>query len=642
MTIIGVMPEGFSGPDQFVLPGYYLPTAMLPRVQGYAGDVLTARGLRNFVVKGRLKPDVPLAQANEDVSLIGTRLQRAYPDTNRNQGLAAKTELDARIDARRPLAVGAAMLITLAFAVLLVACANVASLLSSRAPVRGREMALRLAIGAGRFRLVRQLLVESLLIAVGGGATGLLIGYAVIAMFTQIELPTDVPLKFTFALDQRVLFVGIGVATLSALASSLAPAWQSTRVDLVSTLKNQSAADPRRSRLWGRNILVGSQVALSLMLLTVAVFLYRGFQTELGQGPGFRTERVLTMAFQPELAGYDGPRAERFYRLLTERARGLPGVQSVALTTSVPMDAISIENTTVVPEGFQFPAGTESVRIRSARVDEDYFELLGIGIVAGRGFRATDTAQAPRVAIVNETFAARYWPGKDVIGRRFHLTDDARSQVEIVGVAVTHKYRAVSEAPTEFVYFPRLQAPSMLNTILVATETDPAALAAPLRSAVRAIDQNMPVFDVRTLDNLYSGNAVGLTTLLVELIGGMGSMGLVLALVGLYGLVAYSVSRRTREIGIRVAVGANPSSVLRMVLRHGLLLAVGGIVVGLLGSLATRGLLSAAFPFPNAINLGLTTYVVVVPLLLAVTLAAAYIPARRAARIDPLLALRQE
>ena len=641
MTVIGVMPPGFSGPDQWVLPGYYLPIAMLPRLQGIPADALTARGLRNFIVKGRLHEGVSVAQANEEVSLIGAVLQRTHPGTNGSMGLTARTEFDARVDARPQLAVGAAMLITLAVAVLLVACANVAGLLSSRAPARAREMALRLAIGAGRPRLVRQLVVESLLVAILGGAAGLLVGYGVIAVFKQIDVPTDVPLKFTFALDQRVLFVGMAVAALSALASSLGPAWQSTRVDLVSTLKNQTAEYPR-SRLVGRNVLVGAQVALSLVLLTVSVFLYRGFQAELGLGPGFRTDRILMMAFQPDLAGYDAARAEQFYRLLEDAARALPGVQSVAMTTSVPMDAISIENTAVAPEGFQFPAGTDSVRVRSARIDEHYFDTLDIDVLSGRGFRAADVDRAPRVAVVNETFAARYWPGRSAIGRRIRLADAGEQWVEIVGVAAAHKYRAISEAPTDFIYFPRRQYPATSATILVASQADPATLAAPLRKAVLAIDPNMPVFDVRTMEDLYSGNAVGLATLLVVIVAGMGSMGLVMTVVGLYGLVAYAVSRRTREIGIRMAVGAHPSSVLRMVLRHGLLLAVVGTLVGLAGAVAARGALGAAFPFPHAPHLGLTTYVLVAPMLLAITLLAAYIPARRASRIDPLWALRQE
>ena len=363
MTVIGVMPEGFSGPDQFVLPGYYIPLAMLPRLQSLPEDELTRRDMHNLAVKGFLKPGITVSRATEEVGLIGDRLRSSYPDTNRNQGLAVKTEFDARVSARPQLAVIAAMLFTLAAVVLVVACANLAGLLSSRAPARAREIALRLAIGAGRPRLMRQLIVESLLMAVGGGATGLLVGNGVIAMFARLDLPTDVPLKLSFALDERVLAFGMAVAAISALGSSLAPAWHSTRLDLVNALKNQATADPRRSRLWGRNLLVSGQVALSLVLITVAVFLYRGFAIELGRGPGYRIDHVLLASFDPDLASYDAARAERFYRELKEKALSLRGVKSVALTSSVPMDGISVENSPLVPEGFTLPAGTTFVRV---------------------------------------------------------------------------------------------------------------------------------------------------------------------------------------------------------------------------------------------------------------------------------------
>src|SRR6185295_17126437 len=395
------MPRGFSGPDQFVLPGYYIPIAHLPRLQSLQNDELTRRDAHNFAVKGFLKPGVSLGSANQEVALIAERLRASYPDTNRNQGLAVRTEFDARVSARPQLAGISAMLIALAALVLFVACANLAGLLSSRAPARAREMALRLAVGAGRLRLMRQLIVEGLLIAAGGGAAGLLVGNGVIAMFQQFDLPTDVPLKLTFELDQRVVVFGVIVATISALAASLGPAWQSTRVDLVTTLKSQAAMDPRRSRVWGRNLLVSGQIALSLMLLTVAVLLYRGFALELGRGPGFRTDHVLLASFDPDLADYDLPRAERFYRDLKDKAQALPGVRSVALTSSLPMDAISIENRPLAPEGFTFPAGTTFVRVRAARVDEGYFDTLGIAIHRGRAFRTTDDAESPRVAIVN-------------------------------------------------------------------------------------------------------------------------------------------------------------------------------------------------------------------------------------------------
>jgi len=306
------------------------------------------------------------------------------------------------------------------------------------------------------------------------------------------------------------------------------------------------------------------------------------------------------------------------------------------------MDGISTENSPVAPEGFALPAGTTFFRVRSARVDEGYFGTLGISILGGRGFLPSDDAGSPRVAIVNDTFASHYWPGMNPIGKRFRLVEGDEPWIEVVGVAARHKYRAMSEAATEFVYFPWAQNPSNDTTLLVETRTDPAQMAAPLRAAVRDIDRSMPVLAVRTMEDFFLASSVTFTTLIVRIVGGMGSMGLMLALVGLYGLVAYSVNRRTREIGIRVAVGANPASVLRMVLRQGLALSLSGVAVGLVGSAATRGLLRAVFPFDDTGNLALTTHLVVVPTLLAITLLAAYIPARKAARLDPLMALRQE
>jgi predicted permease len=315
----------------------------------------------------------------------------------------------------------------------------------------------------------------------------------------------------------------------------------------------------------------------------------------------------------------------------------------VALTSSVPFDGTSIENTAVAPEGFQLPVGTASVRVRSARVDEGYFDTLGIGIVRGRPFRRTDSGDAPRVAVVNETFASRYWPGRNVVGTRFRLSEsDSMPWVEIVGVAANTRYRALAEGPTEFIYYSRRQNSAPNSTILLHTKADPAAFAAPLRAAVSAIDPNMPVFDVRSMEDFFQASSVSLTNLLVEVVGGMGLMGSALSIVGLYGLVAYSVNRRTREIGIRMAVGAPSGSVLRMVMRQGLLLAGSGTLLGVMASIATGGVLRSAFPFPSVPSVDVMTYILVVPTLLAVTLLAAYIPARRAARIDPLRALRQD
>jgi predicted permease len=641
MTIIGVMPPGFTGPDQFVRPGYYIPLAMLSRVNQGMPDELTRRGTRNLAVKGRLARAVSVAQADAEVRQLAANLERQYPETNRTLGFTVRKEFDARVAARPQLAVMAAMLMALAIVVLLVACANVAGLFASRAPVRAREMALRLAIGAGRPRLIRQLVVESLWLAAGGGILGLVFGYGVISTFRRIQILTDVPLKLTFELDQRVVFVGLTVAVFSALLSSVVPAWRSSRVDVVTTLK-ATTGEPPRVRLWGRHALVCGQIAMSLVLLTIAVFLFRGYQSEFGRGPGFRTARMLMMTFDPQLVRYDQARTDDFYRLLTERAKGLPGVVSVTLASVVPLDQINIENTLISPEGFEFPKGTEHVRVLSAHVDETYFETLGIAVVGGRAFRSSDTTDTPRVAVVNETTAARYWPGLNPVGRRFRLKDAGDAWVEIVGVAANVKYRALGEAPNEFVYYARRQAPSSRNTLFVATTSGSASQAAPLRELVRTIDPNMPVFDVRTMENFYDVSGVSSGRILVEIVGEMGAVGLLLAMVGLYGLVAYSVSRRTREIGIRMAVGANAGIVLRMVLRQGLIMAAAGVSLGLLGSIATSGLLRAAFPFPGIERFNLTSYAVVVPVLLATTAFAALVPALRAARIDPVIALRQQ
>jgi len=647
-TIIGVAPRGFTSIDHDLHPAFYVPLAMYSTIQiGVPPDVLTRRDQRTFTVKGRLKPDVSLAQAREDVRQIGRNLERSYPDTNRNRTFTVQTQLDAFTSGSgRADATFVAMFLTLAFIVLVVACANVAGLLTSRAPARSREIAMRLAVGAGRSRIIRQLVTESLLIAIGGGALGLAFGYAVIAMFQRIEYATDIPLKLTYALDARALIVGIVVATAAALASSLVPAWRAAGTDLVSTIKDPGAVASRRQRLWGRSTLVCSQIALSLALLTVSMFLYRSFQAELVKGPGFRTDHILTVTFDPGLARYDDARARVFYRQVKEAVQALPGVTSVSLASAAPMKTGDIRGVQVVPEGFQFRDGVENIWPPSIDVDDRYFATVGIPIVNGRAFSPGDTADAPRVAIVNQTFAARYWPGLNPVGKRLRLDSADRAFAEVVGVAADVKYFFIVESPVEFVYLSQMQGSPPRTTLLVGTRDAAAGMAAPVRDVVRAIDPNMPVFGVRTLEDFYDSRIVYTSQLVVGSVVGMGSMGLVLALVGLYGLVSYNAQRRTREIGIRIAVGANPAAVLRMVLRHGLTLAIIGIVMGLAVSAAANQAMSAAFATTVFGRLGsegsVAVYMQTVVALIAVVMLAAYFPARRASRIDPLQTLKTE
>jgi predicted permease len=594
----------------------------------------------NLRLKGRLRSGVSQTEAQAELNTIAADLQRAYPDTNRNRGFTIRTELQSRISEDPPDSMLIAMLSTLAFAVLLVACGNVAGLLTSRAPVRAREMALRLAIGAGRGRLVRQLVTESLLIAIAGGVVGLGVGYAGMRLFRQIEIPTDLPVTLAFRMDRRALLFGLAVAVVSAVVFGLVPAIQATRTDLTAVMKATDTVASGRRRRWGRAVLVGGQIAVSVVLLVVAMFMYRGFRQNMAGGPGFRTDHLLMMSFDPTLMHYSEDQSRRFFEQVAERARAVPGVKAATMTSSVPM-ANDINTLTVAPEGFQFQQGKENVTVLAAMVDEHYFSTLGIPLVEGRNFRVDDDENAPRVAIANQHFVQHYWPGQDALGRRFRLNDAAKSWVEIVGVAKDSKYIFVAEAPSDFLYIPHRQRRQRDMVMVAQSVGDSASLAAPLREVVRGLDPNLPIFNVRTMEEFYRMRAVSIFNVLITIVAAMGLMGLGLAIIGLYGLVAFAAARRTREIGIRMAIGATQVTVLRMVLRQGFVLALVGLVIGLAASVGAGELLAAAFPTGDD-QRDLMALVLVAPFALAVTILAAYIPARRASRVSPMQALRYE
>ncbi len=501
-------------------------------------------------------------------------------------------------------------------------------------------MALRLAIGGGRARLMRQLITETALVAVIGGVAGVALAYVGILSFRQFQIVTDVGVSMTYELDRRALVVGLAFVALSALLSSLIPAWSSTRaLDLSTTLRAVPATGGRTGRLWGRHGLVAAQIALTLVLLTVALSFYRAFEMEYSRGPGFRTDHLLLTSLDPGLARYDRRQADSFFRLLKERVSAIPGVTSVALTSFVPLNQDGAGSASIVPEGFELPPGTDSVTVTSARIDEDYLDAIGISVVRGRAFRASDTTDAPRVAIVNQGLAARYWPGDDPIGKRIRLAGPGTAWTEIVGVAADAKFRLFTPSSSPLLYLPRQQHDSVKSTLIVRTGSASSAAAALVRTAILETDRDVPILWMRTMEAFYNTNSKNLNTVIVRTIAGMGTLGLVLALIGLYGLTVYAVSRRTREIGIRMAMGARPASVLRMVLRQGVLPSLAGIGLGVLASIAVGGVIEGVFP-----NTGgdAFTFLLIVPGVVVVVMLAAYVPARRAASIDPLAALRQD
>jgi len=641
-TVIGVAPDSFSGLLTFGHPDFYIPLAMARTFStNIEKNFFEDRDDRELNVKARLQPGTALAQARNELAVVAKSFERDYPNVTRSRGAAVYTQFQTRTIEDDNWKFGVIFVI-LALAVLLVACTNVAGLLLSRARARAREIAVRLALGAGRLRLIRLLLTESLILAILGGLGGIAIGYGLVNWFhskESIVFETELPMAVPFHMDKRVLLACVGMAVLSALLFGLAPAVQSTRVDLVNALKSADVDLPGRKRLWGRNLLVVAQVSMSLMLLTAAFLMARGFQHTLLEGTDFTKDHLLMTSFDPRLVQYNAAQTQQFYKLLAERMRESPGVQSEALTQNVPMGQEAYDGVTFVPEGFTMPPDRENFASMMDTADEGYFQTLGIAILRGRAFLASDTVDAPRVAIVNDHFARHYWPGGDAVGKHIRLDSSTGTPVEIVGIAQTIKYQSTS-SPIDFVYLPLAQHPVARMVLMLRSSGDPLQLVQPVKDAVRSLDPNLPMLQTRAYEELYLNQAIRGPQMAIDMVGSMGLVGLLLAIAGLYGLMAYNVSRRTHEIGIRMALGAAGSDVLRMVMGKGIVLVAMGTALGLAMGFALERLMNSMLF--NSGGVDVVAYLIVVPTLFLVTMLATYVPARRASRIAPTQALRYE
>jgi len=640
-TVIGVAPDTFPGMFIFSRPDFYMPLAMA-RVfsTNPQKKFFVDRDDRELTVRARLKPGATLRQARNDLAVLARDFEHEYPKTNRDRGAAVRTQFEMRTQDNDVNWKFGVIFTILALAVLLVACTNAAGLLLSRARTRTREIAVRLAMGAGRFRLIRQLLTESLVLSLLGGLGGIAVGYGGIEFMGTFTIPTELPVKIPFRMDTRVLLASLALSVLSALFCGLAPALQSTRADLVNGLKSADVDLPGRKRLWGRNALVVAQVAMSLMLLAASFLMFRGFQHSLLDGVGFAKDHLLMVRFDPRLLQYDEGQTSRFYKLLAERVRDTMGVESAGFTQNPPLGLDNLGRVAFVPDGFQMPRDRENFTSAMDTIDEGFFETMKVPIMRGRGFLASDTANTPRVAVVNEQFAKHYWPGADAVGKRIRLDSATGTPVEIVGVAQTIKYRDSFDKHTDFVYMPLSQHPVARMVLLLRSSGDPLQMVKPVKDVVRTLDPNMPMLETRTYEDLYRYAAVDGPRVAVELVGTLGAVGLLLAIAGLYGLVAYNVTRRTREIGIRMAIGARPVDVLRLMIGKGLVLVGIGAAIGLAMGFAVEQLMNSMLF--NAGGVDLTVYLVVVPAMVLVTMLAAYVPARKASRIAPTVALRCE
>ena len=631
-TVIGVTTEGFRGVFSPLKVDAWVPLMMQAQLRP-GRDLTDQPWLWMF---GRLAPDITRDAARRELVGLTERwvLETKEPASyQRYVGIRVSDLTGLPDDARRAFLGFTTLLLGAAGLVLVIASINVGSMLSARAVARRREMALRTALGAGRGRLVRQLLTESLLLFLIGSLGGIAVAWFATAALERIPIPGDSSLSLELSPDPRVLIFAVAVSLATGLVFGLAPALQGVGRDITARLRNDTTASSARRSLAGNAIIV-AQLALSLVLLVAAGLFTRALNDGARVDPGFEPNGVATAYFNAESWGYDSTRAQRFFRALRERVGTMPGVTAASYTDILPL-TMSNSDDFVRPDGpGRDNDGIPRIRVGVSAIDPGYFEVVGIPIRLGRAFVAQDDAKSQKVVVVNETLANRLWPGGSAIGRTMGFQGD---RVLVVGVARDSKYGTLTERNPPFVYVPLAQYSRPDQRLIVRTALDPAALAPGIRAAVRSLDPALPPPLVTTLRRetsivLFPQRVAAMVT------GLLGGAGLLLAAVGLYGLIAFSVGRRTREIAVRVALGAQRGDVVGMVLREGMRLAGTGVVVGvLLAAAATR--LISGFLFDVSPLDGLT-FAGMSGLFIAVALLASYLPARRAAAADPLMALR--
>ncbi len=639
VTVVGVGPAGYSGYVPLNSVDMWLSLSSLGPVLGeYAMATLEQRGDHWFFVKARLQDGVTLPQVQEAMNSLAARLQAEFPEHNTGRQItvfgAGEVRVHPEIDGM--LSPSAALLMAIVGLVLLIACSNLANLLLVRAAGRGKEISIRSALGANRVQVVRQLLTESVLLSLAGGVLGVMLAAWAVRALMAIELPLPIPIATELALDVRVLSFALVLSLVTGILFGLAPALRTSRPDLTGAMRDEVSPLAWRNRRLGlRNALVVLQVAVSFVLLVAAGLFVRSLAEAQGIETGFSVADVAYVQTNPGFAGYGAEESRNILVDLVERTRALPGVQEASLGTALPVTPRG--TTSLVMEGYEPPSGQLSVEVPFNVVDARYFETLRIPLLHGRTFTSADNADAEPVAVVSEALARRYWGRSDAVGRRFRSEGRPESWRRVIGVVADSIIRDLTEDTGPQVYYPWLQAGASSGVLFVRTATDPADALGMMREELRAIDPDIPVLGASTMTEHLS-DSLSLPRMGVRFLSGFGFVALVLAALGLYGVVSFAVGRRMLEVGVRMALGAQSGQVVWLVLREVAALVCIGILSGLALSVAATAAMSG-FLF-GVSPTDPITLVSVSATLLAVALGAALIPALRAAKADPVTALK--
>ncbi|HKG60276.1 MAG TPA: ABC transporter permease [Pyrinomonadaceae bacterium] len=641
--VIGVTPDYFVGTKFALALDFWTPMSMAEELRRDPG-ILAERDSHWMNAIGRLKPGVSLAQASAEFATIAGRLNQAYPDTRATTTKGqVNFEIDGRWEELGPVFKSAgAIAMAIVGLILLIACANVANLMLARAASRRKEIGIRLALGANRARLVRQLLTESMLLSIAGGGLGLLLAFWVTDLMEGFipVIEYNVVSNF-FALDSRALVFTLIVSLATGLVFGLAPAWQSSNPELVPVLKGEAEGTRRRKKrgLGLRNVLVVAQVALSLVVLVCGGLFIKSFRKAQTMDPGFDNANGLIVSLSPTLIGYEDEQSRQFYKQVLERVSHVPGVDAVSYARTLPLGDSSNSNGPILKEGETLAKGSAGRVIMTTVISPGYFKTMQIPIVEGRDFDDRDQPKTQRVVIVNQQMAQMLWPGESAVGKRVLVGVDSHDPWEVVGVVKTGKYRTLAEDPKPFFYYAIGQRRPAPTLMVVRAGVDPRSLVGVIRSEVQAIDRRVPLSGVKTMDE-HKTYALWAPNMAASFSVAFAVVAILLSAVGLYSVMAYVVSQRTREVGIRMALGANRGDVMKMITRQGMRLAAIGVVIGLLLSLALAQVLSSLLIGISGYDV--TTFILVPVLLSTVALLACYLPARRATKVDPLVALRYE